>query len=185
MPVPDHLIPVVKRIKKLDVSPPPEPWELRGGSGVGGLTEVGFGPGTDMLLVVSHQGRGVFDCATGERIARDRLDDYSYHHGTKLLANGIGLLEGKQIPLAGLAGGGLASSTEDGWSVDDFVLDWPDHTLLLSGPHSWPYDVNGPLWKLGIESELRAWGFSSTGKTLVLATSSDVVIWGRNGGESQ
>ncbi len=179
MSIPEHLKPVVRRIRALDLTPPPEPWTLRSGSGIGGLTEVGFGPGSDLLLVVSSQGRGVFDCVTGQRVARDTLDDYSYHHGPKLLADGIGPLEGFQIPLAGLEGGGLATSTEDGWSVYDFVLEWPEHTLLLCGEYSWPYDAKKPLWKLGVESELRAWGFSSTGNSLVLATSSDVVIWGR------
>ena len=38
---------------------------------VGGLTEVGFADGP-LLLVVSHQGRGVVDLASGELLARDR-----------------------------------------------------------------------------------------------------------------
>jgi hypothetical protein len=103
----------------------------------------------------------------------------SFHDPIRLIAEGIGPLDGLQIPLAGTHGGGLPRITQDGWSVDDFTLDWPHHTLLLNGPHSWPYDVNGKLWKLGSESELRAWGFSPTGNSLVLATSSDLTVWGR------
>jgi hypothetical protein len=38
---------------------------------VGGLTEVGFADGR-LLLVVSRQGRGVVDLASGELLARDR-----------------------------------------------------------------------------------------------------------------
>jgi len=180
MGIPKHLIPVVDRIQAMDVSPPPDPWELQTTAAVGGLTEVGFGAGSDQLLVVSSQGRGVFDCLTGVRVARDRLDDGSYHDIAAMTAYGIGPLEGSLIHLAGLHGGGLRRGATDGWTVDDFVLDWPEHTLLLNKSFSWPYDLDGPLWKLGVESELRAWGFSPTGNSLVLATSSDLTVWSRN-----
>ena len=81
--------------------------------------------------------------------------------------------------MAGLHGGGLTNHTDDGWSVDDFVLDWPHHTLLLNGPWSSPDDEDGVLLKIAVKSEMRAWGFSPTGFSLVLATSSDLTVWGR------
>jgi hypothetical protein len=34
--------------------------------------------------------------------------------------------------------------------------------------------------KVAVEREVRAWGFSPTGRSLVLATSSDLIVWGRN-----
>ncbi len=179
MALPEHLIPVVKRIEALPVSAPPSPWRLTVQSGIGGLTDVGFGPDTELLLVVSSQGRGVFDCTTGERVARDGDVETDFHDASRMLADGIGPLNGISVPMAGLNGGGLSGGTSDGWTVDDFTLEWPHHTLLLNGPFSWPYNINGQLWKLGAESELRAFGFSTTGLSLVIATSSDVIAWSR------
>ena len=66
MPVPEHLRPTVQRILAAPVAPPPTPWRLVGSFSVGGLTGVGFAPRSDMVLVVSSAGRGVFDCTTGE-----------------------------------------------------------------------------------------------------------------------
>jgi hypothetical protein len=98
---------------------------------VGGLTEVGFGDDSDLLLIVSSQGRGVVDCRTGERVARDRADpDDSWYDERRLLAEGIGPLEGKTIRLAGLHGGGLLNCGQQGWSVEALALDWPDVSLL-------------------------------------------------------
>jgi hypothetical protein len=170
---------VKERIQSLSIGSPPAPWTNRGGGAIGGLTEVGFAPDSDMLLVVSSQGRGVFDCKSGELVARDRLADYSYHDGYNLVAEGIGPLKGMSVPLAGEAGGGLSIGTKDGWSIHDFVLDWPAHSIILCAEYSWPYDLTKSIWKISVDSEIRAFGFSPTGKSLVLATSSDLFFWGR------
>lgn len=179
---PDHLIPVVRKIRELPISEPPKPWRRTGEFGVGGLTDVGFGAGTDLLLVISSQGRGVFDCKTGEKVARN-YDEGDWLDVLALEAVGIGPLEGQRVRISGLSGGGLPQATKDGWTAEDFVLDWPDHSLLLVLPGSWVYgDCYGKpaeIIKAGIESELRAWGFSPTGESLVLATSSDLTIWNR------
>ncbi len=47
------------------------PWRKVADLAIGGLTEIGFAA-PRLMLVVSHQGRAVLDCATGARIARDR-----------------------------------------------------------------------------------------------------------------
>lgn len=49
------------------------PWRKVTCLAVGGLTEVGFAAGS-LLLVVSHQGRGVVDLASGNVLARDRQE---------------------------------------------------------------------------------------------------------------
>jgi hypothetical protein len=41
---------------------------------IGGLTEVGFVPGSSLLLVMSHQGRGLLSWGSGDRVARDRQE---------------------------------------------------------------------------------------------------------------
>ena len=53
----------------------PSTWRKVTYLAVGGLTEVGFA-GSTLLLVVSHQGRGVVDVASGEMLARDRAGDW-------------------------------------------------------------------------------------------------------------
>ena len=67
------------------------------------------------------------------------------------------------------------------------VLDWPEESLLLMQPMqpgSWIYETrpgrSAEFTKVAVESELRAWGFSPTGKSLVVATSSDVTIFSRS-----
>lgn len=60
---------------------------------VGGLTEVGFAGGS-MLLVVSHQGRGVVDLASGELLARDRQESGAWFDAASRTALGTGPLDG-------------------------------------------------------------------------------------------
>jgi hypothetical protein len=58
---------------------------------VGGLTELGFAAGS-LLLVVSHQGRGVVDLASGELLARDRHETGAWFDAARRAALGIGPL---------------------------------------------------------------------------------------------
>lgn len=54
----------------------PEPWRSVAFAAVGGLLGIGFAThpesGHDLVMVVSHDGHGLFDAVTGEKIARDR-----------------------------------------------------------------------------------------------------------------
>jgi hypothetical protein len=177
----DHLKSVRTKIQKSKVSKPQEPWKLVAGAAIGGLRSVGFDRNSDQLLVVSSQGRGVFDCISGERLARNP-DEY-FGKEVHLEAEGIGPLEGKTITVAGLLGGGLPRVTEDGWCIELVTIDWPDVDILLVEPGSSLY---GSLYgkpdafqKIGSDSELRACGFSHTGKSFVIATSSDLIIYAR------
>ena len=149
---------------------------------VGGLRAVGFDRDSELLLVVSSAGRGVIDCQTGMKVARD-TNEY-YEDGQKLEAEGVGPLDGKTIRVSGLCGGGLSTCTSDGWSVEVVTLDWPVHYLLLLEPYSTLYDsLRGQpkrFHKISSESEVRAFGFSSTGKSLVVATSSEAVVFARD-----
>ena len=66
-------------------------------------------------------------------------------------------------------------------------LKWPITEILLLEPYASLYDsLQGKpsrFHKLCSESEaLRGYGFSYSGRTLVIATSSDVTIYGRDGG---
>jgi hypothetical protein len=176
----DHLDPIRNRIMSAPVLPPPKPWKCVGGGAVGGLTEVGFADGSDLLLVVSAQGRGVFDCRSGERVARDCTEpNDGWYDERRLLALGIGPLDGQFIRLAGLGGGGLIRLGCDGWWIETITLVWPDVNLLLGGPWGWIHDGVTPFTKLQTIREFRAFGFSETGQSLVIATSSDLLIYSR------
>ena len=116
-----------ERLERLPYAGVPAPWRLVGGSGIGGLTEVGFAESSDDLLVVSHQGRGLFDCLTGERLARDHEEFFENSDDSGLTAPGIGRRETTIFRTAGLHGGGLATYTRDGWGVHVVQLPWPIH----------------------------------------------------------
>ncbi|MBI3270037.1 MAG: hypothetical protein HYZ53_13505 [Planctomycetes bacterium] len=173
-----------RRLVEMKPTCPPSPWMHRRTIFTGGLTEVGFGPGTDLLLVVSHDGRGVFDCATGERVARhDAARSESWFDPILMTARGIGPLEGIAVPVAGLSGGGLPVQTLDQWSIKVAWPAWPQVSIFLQPPGSCVYDVarcRGTVrLKFDEVVEYLACGFSPTGKTLVIATSADVELFRR------
>ncbi|MFI9150131.1 hypothetical protein [Streptomyces sp. NPDC053367] len=168
----------------------PAPWRRvwDRGTAVGGLLGVGFatGPadGRDLVLVESTAGLGLFDAETGERLARDRDPDHDGPEWERdLTCPGIGPLAGTPVRMAGLYGGGLHSGASGGWVVEVVGPEWPHHRVLLSRGTSMPYRVpHGEGWWHVFDanrSELRAAGFSPSGRTLAVATSSDLILWTR------
>jgi hypothetical protein len=169
---------------------PPDPWRPVFAPWspvpVGGLLGVGFGvdptSGNDLLMVVSTQGHGVFDASTGVKIARDHEPEIEEPTGPDLSCTGIGPLAGTSVRIAGLFGGGLHTGTDDGWGIDVVSPDWPHHRVLLStGRGPWQGSAGEQWWHVfhADYSELRAAGFSPSGRTLAVATSSDVMLWAR------
>ncbi|MFI1279324.1 hypothetical protein ACH4U5_00885 [Streptomyces sp. NPDC020858] len=159
---------------------------------VGGLLGIGFAShadtGHDLVMVVSRDGHGLFDTVTGEKIARDRDPDpeYSTPDATPgLVCPGLGPVSGSWVHIAGLYGGGLHHTTADGWTLEVVSPAWPNDRVLLSTdgglPHSGPHGER--WWHIfhSSYSELRAVGFSPSGRTLAVATSSDLTLWTRTG----
>lgn len=180
------------RLASVPVLPAPAPWRpvFRPCAAVGGLLGVGFvthpDSGDDLLMVVSTQGHGLYDAVTGERLARDR--DPDPETGTPdtapdLTCPGLGPVAGQRVRIAGLFGGGLHSTTADGWQVEVVSPVWPNDRVLLSHGSGMPHtDPHGERWWHVFDSdysELRAVGFSPSGRTLAVATSSDVTLWAR------
>lgn len=149
---------------------------------VGGLREIGFYEDTELLLVLSSHGRGLFDCVTGTKIARDYSDYYteSWDHETGIV-EGIGPLNGKQIICGGFEHPDvLSKKTDDGFS-----------TVLEKSKGSWRRsDTTEYLYMLSMRGKFemfvqefgfdRAYGFSKSGLSFVVATSSALHIWHRN-----
>jgi hypothetical protein len=158
---------------------PPEPWRRFGGPWsyipVGGLQGVGFGvdpdTGADLLMVVSMDGFGLIEAMTGVKIARDRDPDpeVSTPYGEDLACPGIGVLAGTRVRIAGLFGGGLHATTEDGWTIDVVAPEWPHHRVILSADGGCNDGEPGGTWWHIFDDErhgtLRAAGFSPSGRT--------------------
>ncbi|MFK0024543.1 hypothetical protein [Streptomyces sp. NPDC090798] len=181
------------------VVPAPEPWrpvfEYEYGVPVGGLLGIGFAShpdsGHDLVMVVSRDGHGLFDAVTGEKIARDRdpdPEDSTPEETADLSCPGLGPVAGNRVRIAGLFGGGLHTTTADSWTLEVASPAWPDERVLLSRdggmPHSGPHGER--WWHLfhSYYSELRAFGFSPSGQTLAIATSSDLSLWTRGADHS-
>ncbi|MCX5374400.1 hypothetical protein OG613_09270 [Streptomyces sp. NBC_00015] len=179
-----------RRLLAAPVIPAPEPWRRVAYTPVGGLLGVGFvshpGTGHDLVMVVSHDGHGLIDAVSGEKIARDRdpAPEGSTPDGASdLSCPGLGPVAGSRVRIAGLFGGGLHTTTADGWSSEVVVPAWPRERVLLSRDGGMPYrGAHGERWWHIFHSdfsELRAAGFSPSGQTITVATSSDVSIWTR------
>jgi hypothetical protein len=178
---------VRERVRMVPTGLVPAPWRPVAPVSIGGLTEVGIDSspsGEEFVLVVSHTGRGVVS-AGGEVVARDHADQLQgWYDPIGLVATGIGPLVGKRVRLAGLAGGGLALATADGWSVGRYPVDWPDERVILEPPNTgvlWPGHESGCVGLLGPDAPfgVRTVGFSRTGRLLVIATTGDLALYTR------
>ncbi len=173
------------------VLPAPAPWhpvrDRR--TPIGGLLGIGFSvhpdSGHDLVMVVSLDGHGLFDAVTGEKIAREHEPDpaTSTPEDTPDLAcPGLGPIAGTRVHIAGLSGGGLHRTTPDGWALDTVAPEWPNERVLLSSDGDIYRDPPGRGWWHIFHSDystFRAAGFSPSGLTLAIATSSDLTLWRR------
>ena len=144
----------------------PSTWRKVTYLAVGGLTEVGFAGGR-LLLVVSHQGRGVVDLASGQLLARDRQETRAWFDEARRAVLGIGPLDGAWIGVCGLAGGRLPDATADGWQARV-----SGNCMTVSAPGRQPLQASE-------SEEMRAFGFSPDGATFVIATSPGLAIYRR------
>ncbi|WP_037604549.1 hypothetical protein [Streptacidiphilus rugosus] len=179
------------RLLAAPVTAPPAPWTpvLDARTPIGGLLGIGFGVhpdnGHDLVMVVSSDGHGLFDAATGAKIARDRdpdPDSSTLDDTRDLSCPGLGPLSGTRVRIAGLFGGGLHSTSGDGWSLDVVAPEWPHERVLLSTDGGFHRGEPGTAWWHvfhSARSTLRAAGFSPSGRTLAVATSSDLSLWAR------
>jgi hypothetical protein len=181
MPYSPHVRELIQHLQALPIQAPPPPWQPIASFAVGGLLAVGYAEDTDLLLVISTQGRGIFDCQLGTKIARDYTDADKFYDEITLLAQGFGPLDGQVLRIAGLFGGGLPNSTRDGWHLQAIPLPWPQHSIVLELPFRSMYQDKTSATRVGEDGacELRAYGFSSTGRSFVIATSCDLAIFTR------
>ncbi|MBL3670953.1 hypothetical protein JL475_34405 [Streptomyces sp. M2CJ-2] len=181
------------RLLAAPVVPAPAPWRsvFESRIPVGGLLGIGFAThpdsGHDLVIVVSGDGHGLFDAVTGEKIARDRdpdPEDSTPDAVADLSCPGLGPITGSRVHIAGLFGGGLHTTTADGWALEVVTPVWPNERVLLSTdgglPHAGPHGEE--WWHIfhSNYSTFRAAGFSPSGQAIAVATSSDLSLWTRS-----
>src|SRR5260370_42134137 len=88
---------------------------------------MGFAAGS-LVLVVSHQGRGVVDLTSGDVIARarDRQETGAWFDAARRAALGIGPLDDTWISVCGLACGRPPPATADRWEARATGDGWTD-----------------------------------------------------------
>jgi hypothetical protein len=157
----------------------PSPWR-RVLLHIGGVTAVGFGAGTELMLVLTHSGLGIVDATTGSIVAREVEMDEIYNNPYPVYATGIGPLAGERVPLAGLWGGGLRTMTSDGWVVHRVAPEWPADSVVLCSPDYPELDDPSKVVMIAknLEPPIRALGFSDSGRSLVVANTS-ILLWSR------
>jgi hypothetical protein len=160
-------------------------WSHKNTYAIGGLENIGYADNSDNLIVLSSQGRGIFNCVTGEKINRDSIDWWSQFDELTSTINGFGLLENAIIKTSGLYGKYLLpKETTDGWSLVKRENEFDDHPfeknlvtkIFLASPTKEQIifiSKDGPC-------ELRSFGFSPTGHSLIVALSCELTIWSRN-----
>lgn len=172
---------LVKLIENIPESESPCEWVLVGIIAIGGLTEVGFSKlHSGLLLTISSSGRGLIDCNTGEKLARD-YDEYGdWYDPINLTAKGIGATSNEAISISGMCGGGLPTLNHYGETLSIVSPNWPMEQLVWCPLGKDPLIENfqDGCWKI-MTDIFRCTGFSWDGEFIVAATSSDITIWKR------
>jgi hypothetical protein len=169
---------------------PPKPWNLRlehDVYAIGGLIEVGYAKDSDYLLVISWNGRGVFDCSPNvddRKIALDSDMEGFYkdiwRDSKYLTAVGIGILDQEKINLAGLWGGCLPIQSGDGWHLTIAYPNWPSADVILCPPDCVLFGKGqDSCVKVSTCGTFIAAGFSPTGKSFIVAQSHTLEIFSR------
>lgn len=144
-------------------------WTHKTTAAVGGLENVGFVPGQDFLIVLSANGEGIFNCLTGERVARNHNNYYwnERFNDETMTVKGFGLFADIEIQTSGLHGSDRLNKESQGWLLckekHEIILVSPDQSRVVVAPD----DV----------CELRAFGFSDTGNSFVFASSCELIIY--------
>src|SRR5262245_39627066 len=182
---------LIEHLRSLTVQDPPAPWRFVAYIDVGGPAAIGFGASSDsdLLLIVTADGRGIVDCSTGEKVARDYdTEDNSWFDWTTNTATGIGPLDEQEIRLGGIHGGGLPTVTRDGWLLELAAPDWPFSFLLLQTPGTMVEGryIEGIKTKVAPKQSdefplpVLAYGFSQTGKSFAVMVDDVVEVFHRD-----
>jgi|GEM_PF-5072182 len=136
---------------------------------LGGLTEVGFSKDESYVLVISNTGRGVINSSSGEYVARNydipNFDSQWIQKENKLV-KGIGPVSEEWIAVAGLWGGELKQGNSRTWTAYTKSQGVNESAYIANQKSGQQVFVGTFI------TEIRAFGFSKSGRFLVLASCS-------------
>lgn len=131
------------------------------------------------MLIVSSQGRGIFDCSKLELTDRDNNTDFNWFNSYEIWAMGIGKLSNEKISIGGLCGGGLPYLNQFGDGIQYMATEWPIIDLIFEPNYKSIYKEGDEkdCFRIFHDYELRAYGFSYDGQYFVTATSSQINVY--------
>lgn len=176
----DHMTTLRRRIRAMETTAPMAPWRAKSGCSVGGLEMVGYGENSDLILILSSSGRGIFDALNGWKTARDTDNSQDWFDDTRLQCLGIGPLKEQVVPMAGLYGGGLPRVSRDGFVLEVVAPTWPDFRVLMSPPGATVHRNLEQCVQVEEDYEIRAFGFSPTGKSFLVALNHTLITFARD-----
>jgi len=160
-------------------------WHKTGNWAIGGLQEIGFNSNSDLLMVLSSQGRGIFDCVKNEKIGRDYFDYYMENWDSDLgIVEGFGILKDEKIKCGGFeAPDILKKETKDGWKIKiekAIRPNWKKEDVMSNVLYLTNKEINEKIEIYYFHSKIdRGYGYSETGNSFVIGTSSNLLIWNR------
>jgi hypothetical protein len=93
---------------------------------------------------------------------------------------GIGPPAGFEVVIAGeVYGGTLPNGTADGWGLQGELSNSSDDILWLMPPGSGPGVLKEPTMFTDFIPEMRVFGFSPTGRSFVIGTGAEILIFAR------
>ncbi len=162
-------------------------WQQKIVYAIGGLQNVGYVTGEDVLIVLSLQGAGIIDCLSGARLARNNKENWQEKFNEKnATVIGFDFLTDVVIKTHGLFGGdSLYKRSLDGWRLSRKNSYSIFRFLRLKSSKREIVYLHSPNMKESkvvhdaSTCELRAYGFSDTGKSFIIASSCELVIYRR------
>lgn len=148
------------------------PWAHHKTIMMGGLIAVGVDSSSRCLLAVSHSGRGLFDLASGERIARD-YEDWAgrpwYSEDTNK-CEGIGDLKHEVFDIVGLHGGSAYEATRDGSMTCRIECDGYDWKAFVS-------ETGSEEEICSDDEDLKGIALSPDGRWFIVGISSEIDVY--------
>jgi hypothetical protein len=156
----------------------PTGWIRKGSFSVGGFEYFGFTESSDLLVVISSQGRSIIDMSTNEKVARDHSTEFPLDE-VLLTSEGFDILEGKTIKLAGKYGGSiLPTINRAGESLVRASPLYPCEDILFQPPFENCFNQRFNKNCVRIyRGFLYCYGFSFSGKYFVASDDGGITYW--------
>jgi len=170
-------------LEQIPSAPSPKGWKRKCEFAIGGLEYFGFSESSDILVILSTQGRGLIDMAKGEKMSRDMSMDY-FLDERLLVTRGFDILEGDEIKLASKYGGSILPVCNKSneklvrvsplYPCEDIIFQPPFEDCFADGRYKNISSANCVRIYRGF---LYCYGFSFSGKYFVIADDGGIIVW--------